>query len=70
MSDSKLKTVFELRDGRYLTQPDKSILYEACETLKEARKEAKEYGEDTFIVKTILKQIGERIYEEISSEVV
>ena len=67
---SKLKTVFELRDGRYHTDPDRDIVYEVCETLKEARKEAKEYGDDTVILKTILKKIGVRRYEEVSSEVV
>lgn len=39
-----------LFDGRYRTCEDRAICYEVCETLKEARKHAKDYGNDTVIV--------------------
>jgi hypothetical protein len=68
--EMSLKTVYELRDGRYFDNPDRSIVYEVCESLKEARREAPEYGDDTVIVKTVLRQIGERRFEEVSSVVV
>lgn len=62
--------VFELYDGRYLTNPDQAVCFEVCESLKEARKNKKEYGDDTVIVKTVLKMTGERKYEHVSSEIV
>lgn len=70
MSNSRMKTVYELYDGRYLTRPERAICYEVCETIKEARQNKDEYGDDTFIVKTVLKEIGERKYEQVSSEIV
>lgn len=39
-----------LYDGRYRTNEDKSCCYEVCRTLNEAKKSAKEYGDDTVIV--------------------
>ena len=39
-----------LFDGRYRTDEDRAICYEFCETLKEARENAPEYGDDTVIV--------------------
>jgi hypothetical protein len=68
--DMPLKTVYELRDGRYFDDPDRAIVYEVCDSLKEARNVAHEYGDDTVIVKTVLRQIGERRFEEVSSVVV
>lgn len=44
-----------LMDGRYRTNPDRSTCYEECETFKEAKKNAKEYGRDTVIVEYELK---------------
>jgi len=45
------KIVYGLYDGRYLSRPDRVILYEICDTEKEARRNATEYGDDTFIIK-------------------
>lgn len=62
--------VFELYDGIYLTNPDRAVCHEVCESLKEARKNKNEYGDDTVIVKTVLKMVGERKYMQVSSEIV
>lgn len=51
----KEKIVYGLYDGRYLSRPDRVFLYETCDTLKEARKNAPEYGDDTFIIKCSVK---------------
>lgn len=53
--ETKLKTKYALYDGRFLENPYVSCCYETCETLKEARKNRKEYGDDTIIVKFQLK---------------
>jgi len=39
-----------LYDGRYRTNEDIAICYEVCSTLNEAKKSAKDYGDDTVIV--------------------
>lgn len=39
-----------LFDGRYRTDSDRATCYECCETVKEARKSARDYGDDTVIV--------------------
>jgi len=39
-----------LFDGRYRTDKDRAICLEMCDTLKEAKKNAPEYGDDTVIV--------------------
>lgn len=39
-----------LYDGRYRKNEQKSFLYEVCKTLVEAKKLAKDYGDDTVIV--------------------
>lgn len=39
-----------LFDGRYRSDEDRATCYECCETLKEARMSAKDYGDDTVIV--------------------
>jgi len=51
----KEKIVYGLYDGRYLTRPDRAIMYEFCDTLKDARNNAPDYGDDTFIVKCSVK---------------
>ncbi len=48
----EVKKVWLLFDGRYKTDQDNAVCFEACETLKEAKKNAKEYGNDTVIVET------------------
>ncbi len=39
-----------LFDDRYITNEDKAVCFECCETLKEAKKNAKDYGNNTVIV--------------------
>jgi len=51
-----------LYDGRYLSDPERSTLYECCDTLDEAIKEAPEYGDDTVIVEVVI------INDEITSK--
>lgn len=46
----EIKKVWLLFDGRYITDEDRAICYESCETLKEARKNRTDYGDDTVIV--------------------
>lgn len=50
----KSNTVFVLYDGRYTTNPDDAIVYEVCETLREAKENSRDYGTDTVIVETVL----------------
>ena len=47
---NKKKKVWLLFDGRYTSTPDRAICYESCETLSEARQNAKDYGDDTVVV--------------------
>lgn len=61
---------YELYDVRYLTEPDRSFCFEVCETLAEAMKNKDDYGYDTVIVKSVSKKVGERKYDEISSEII
>jgi threonine aldolase len=42
--------IWMLFDGRYRTDEDKAVCYEVCETLKEAKENANNYGNDTVIV--------------------
>lgn len=48
---AKQHTDYALYDGRYPTEPDRAIVFEICDTLREARQNRKEYGDDTCIVK-------------------
>ena len=41
-------------DGRYLVDPQKAYVIEVCDTLKEARKSVKDYGDDSVIVEAEL----------------
>jgi len=41
-------------DGRYLTDPERAYVLEVCDTLKEARKSVKDYGDDSVIVEAEL----------------
>ena len=45
-----------LYDGRYRTDEDRAMCYEVCETLKEAKKSTKDYGDDTVIVESEIKE--------------
>ena len=47
---AKNNKIWMLFDGRYRTDEDKAMCYEVCETLKEAKKNADDYGNDTVIV--------------------
>lgn len=47
-----------LFDGRYLTDPDRAICYEVCDTLKEAKSSAPDYGTDTVIVEAFRTKDG------------
>lgn len=49
-------------DSRYLVDPDRAIVYEVCDTLKEARENAREYGNNNIIVK--VKSLGNEILQE------
>lgn len=66
---AKITTVYELYDGRYLTDPDRAVCYEVCQTYAEAKKERKEYGDDTFIVKTTLQYFSKNKLIHLSSEI-
>lgn len=43
-----------LFDGRYRTQNDDAICYEVCDSLKEAKENAIDYGDDTVIVEACI----------------
>ena len=47
--------IWMLFDGRYRTDKDRAICYEVCETLKEAKENANDYGDDTVIVEAVKK---------------
>lgn len=44
------KKIWMLFDGRYRTDEYRAVCYEVCETLKEAKGNADDYGTDTIIV--------------------
>lgn len=50
MAKTKIWLLF---DGRYITDKDRSVCYEVCETLKEAKENANDYGDDTVIVEAV-----------------
>jgi hypothetical protein len=58
------KYQYFLFDGRYLTDPNDASLYSVELTLKEAKQTAKEYGDDTVIVKVEIIN-GKIIQQEI-----
>jgi hypothetical protein len=64
-----MKTEYFIYDERYYSDPDSAIVYEVCETLKEARRNGPDYG-GFVIVKTVGKKTGKRSYEVVSSEIV
>ena len=43
-------TIWMLFDSRYRTDEDRAVCYEVCETLREAKENADDYGDDTVIV--------------------
>ena len=45
--------IWMLFDGRYRTDEDRAVCYEVCETLKEAKENADDYGDDTVIVEAV-----------------
>jgi predicted RNase H-like HicB family nuclease len=47
---NNIKKAWALYDARYIYAPDRAVCYEFCETLKEARKNSKDYGDGTIIV--------------------
>lgn len=47
--------IWMLFDGRYRTDEDIAVCYEVCDTLKEAKENANDYGNDTVIVEAIEK---------------
>lgn len=49
MKNTKNK-IWMLFDGRYRTDEDRAICYEVCETLNEAKRNSRDYGNDTVIV--------------------
>lgn len=44
------RKMYVLYDGRFLTDPLSASIYSVCFTLKEAKIESKDFGEDTVIV--------------------
>ena len=56
---AKNNKIWMLFDGRYRTDEDRAVCYEVCETLKEAKANADDYGTDTVIVE------GETVGNEI-----
>jgi hypothetical protein len=56
---AKNNKIWMLFDGRYRTDEDRAVCYEVCETLKEAKDNADDYGTDTVIVE------GETVGNEI-----
>lgn len=61
---------YALYDGRYLTDPDRTICYTFCDTLKEARRERRDYGDDTVIVKCTKRVSGDGLQVIINEEIV
>jgi hypothetical protein len=54
MPMANIKIDFDIYDPRYLTDPESSTCFEAgCETMNEAKRAAKEYGENNVIVRTL-----------------
>ena len=47
--------IYLLYDGRYLSDPSRANVYEVCFSLKEAKQNKLEYGNDTVIVKCTTK---------------
>lgn len=45
--------IWMLFDGRYRNDEDRAVCYEVCETLKEAKENADDYGDDTVIVEAV-----------------
>lgn len=45
--------IWMLFDGRYRADEDRAVCYEVCETLKEAKENADDYGNDTVIVEAV-----------------
>jgi hypothetical protein len=51
---SATRTIYNLWDARYYTDPEESMMLESCETLKEARAALADYTKgDAVIVRTI-----------------
>jgi hypothetical protein len=44
-----------LYDGRYRTNEDRAMVYEVCNSLREAEENASDYGTDTVIVEVTVK---------------
>lgn len=67
---SHIKITFDIYDPRYRTEPDRATCFEAgCETLNEARKAAKQYGQNNVIVRTVLEQVYGSVWRVVSSEI-
>jgi len=49
-TNNETKKRWFLFDGRYIVDANSATLFEVCETYKEAKKNQKEYGDDTVIV--------------------
>ena len=45
--------IWMLFDGRYRNDKDRAICYEVCDTLKEAKENVNDYGDDTVIVEAV-----------------
>ncbi len=52
MEDQQTKTGFFIYDPRYLDDSFEATLFEACDTIEEARKKASGYGNNNVIVET------------------
>lgn len=47
---------YGIYDGRYLTDPESATLFEYCDTLKEARRNKKDYGTGNVIVEFLVEE--------------
>ena len=54
--------MYLIMDGRAHTDIDRALVMECCDTLKEAKKNAREYGEDSCIVDSKTMEIVYAFY--------
>ncbi len=65
------KVVFCLYDSRYLSNPERAVLYTTCESLKKAKTDKRESFTDAVIVKEeLLWQEDTDSYKVLSSEII
>jgi len=60
-----MKYLYLLYDSRYRTDEDSAICLEVCDSLKEAKENAPDYGNDVVIVKYKESKIDKRQIERV-----